>query len=88
MIQSEQEFSITDIYLRIARILACCHLNRIDEAKHYLLDAVKICLPHGFITPFVESAAEFGGLLDQCLQREFPAYRDDITKQWQRIIGV
>jgi len=82
--ESEQGISLTDIYLRVARALACCHLNHADEAKKYLLDAVKICLPHGFITPFVEPASEFGGLLWECLAPEFPAYYGDITKRWRR----
>ena len=82
--ESEQGISHSDIYLRVVCVLACCHLNRTDEAKKYLLDAAQICLPHGFITPFVESAAEFGGLLWECLAPKFPAYHLDITKRWRR----
>jgi len=80
----EEGISYPSIYLRVSCAAACCALNEVGEARRYLLDALRLSLPHGFITPFAESAAAFGGLLEQCLREEFPEYYDVITKQWQR----
>jgi len=72
------------IYFRAACAAACCGLERMDEAERYLRDALNIALPHGFITPFAETVTAYGGLLEQLLEREYPAYYDAITKQWKR----
>ena len=74
--------SVSDIYLRLACAIACCGLNRTDEARRYLIEALNIYLPHGFITPFAESAQAFNGLLEQILERDFPSYYETVTRQW------
>jgi len=79
----KQEFTFHDIYFRIVCAIACCALDRTDEADFWLSDALKIALPHGFITPFAESVPHFGGLLQKLLEQEYPAYVDAITKQWE-----
>ena len=73
-----------DIYLRIACALACCAMDRIQEATDYLVGALQISLPHGFITPFAESASAFGGLLEKCIKDQFPEYTFDIAGRWKR----
>jgi excisionase family DNA binding protein len=70
------------LYFRAACAMAWCGLGDLDEAKRRLLDALRIAMPHGFITPFAESATVFGGLLEQCLKQEFPEYCDIATEQW------
>jgi len=79
-----QGFTTTDIYLRVTCAVACYCLGRDDEARRWLLEAMRICLPHGFITPFAEVVAALGGLTEQCLELEFPACRDAVLGQWER----
>ena len=72
------------IYFCTTCAAACCGLKHMDEAERYLRDALNIALPHGFITPFAETVTAYGGLLEQLLEREYPAYYDAVTKQWKR----
>ena len=81
---SGREVLFSGIYFRVLCAIACYYLKRIGEAKRYLLEAMEIALPYGFITPFAKSAATFGGLLEQCLERNFPARYDDVIGQWKR----
>ncbi len=81
---SRSGINFHDIYFRIVCVAACCALGCMDEAKLRLLDALEIALPHGFITPFAESATTFGGLLGQCLNQEYPQYYNAIIEQWNR----
>lgn len=73
-----------EIYLRTVCAIACCAMRRTDEARRWLSDSLRIALPLGFITPFAESATAFGGLLEQCLEQEFPEYYDAVTSLWER----
>ncbi|WP_242848956.1 hypothetical protein [Syntrophomonas palmitatica] len=79
-----QGFTTTDIYLRVSCAVACHCLGRDDEARRWLLEAMRLALPHGFITPFAELVTALGGLIEQCLEREFPSCRDAILGQWER----
>lgn len=81
---SEDTVTMTDIYLRVTCAAACQGLGRADEAKHRLLDAMRMSLSHGFITPFAELVTALGGLVEQCLEQEFPAYYDAVLGQWER----
>lgn len=78
---SIQGTSMSDAYLRLLGAVACLALDRADEAKRYLLDAMNICLPHGFITPFAELLPYLGGLMEQCMGRAYPEYRDAVVRQ-------
>ena len=79
----QEEITFLGIYLRLSCAVACCAMGQMSEAEHYLMEVLHTCLSHGFITPFAESVTAFGGLLEKCLKRDFPAYRDMITQQWQ-----
>lgn len=79
----ERGMTFHALYFRLICAAAGYALERADEAKHWLLDAMNIALPHGFITPFAESALAFGGLLEQCLEQYFPAYYQAVTEQWK-----
>lgn len=79
-----QGFTTTDIYLRMTCAVACHCLGRGDEARHWLLKAMELALPHSFITPFAEAVTALGGLMEQCLEREYPAVRDAVLTQWKR----
>ena len=73
-----------DIYLRVMCSIACHSLGHADEAKRWLLEAMRIALPHGFITPFAEIVTSLGGLMEQCLEQAFPDSYDAVIGQWKR----
>ncbi|MGE5613441.1 MAG: helix-turn-helix transcriptional regulator [Bacillota bacterium] len=77
-------FTLIDLYLRVTCAIACFCLGHDDEARRWLLEAMRLALPHGFITPFAETVTSLGGLTEQCLEREFPAYRKAVLGQWDR----
>lgn len=76
--------TVPDIYLRVSCAIACHSLGRTEDARRYLLGAMRISLPHGFITPFAESLTALGGLAEQCLEQEFPAHYGTVVGQWKR----
>lgn len=78
--------SLTGIYLRVIAALSCHVLGRGEEVKQLLSEAMCMALPHGFVTPFAEALSDFGGLVEQYLEREFPEYRDAIVGQWSRTV--
>ena len=80
---SGQEFSFAGIYLFLSCAMACYGSGHMSEAEKYLTEALRICLPHGFITPFAESVTAFGGLLEKCVAKDFPEYSDVIARQWR-----
>lgn len=81
------EVSFSAIYLRIICAIAYAGLGRQDEAKPYLQEALRIALPHGFITPFAESMTAFGNLLEQCLDKEYAKYLSIAVNQWQHVFS-
>lgn len=80
---SEQGITFSDIYLRVTCAVACHQLDRDDTAKRWLLEAMRMYLPHGFITPFAEVITQLGGLAERCLEQEFPDYYDAVIEQWK-----
>lgn len=79
----ERGIMFPEIYLRVVCALACHCLGREDEARRWLLEAMGIALPHAFITPFAELVADFGGLVEQCLEEAFPDHHDAVIGQWK-----
>ena len=77
-------FYFFEIYFPLVCAMAYCSLGREEEARSLLSDVMKRALPHGFITPFAESMTSFGGLLEQCLEHEFPEYHDAAINQWKQ----
>lgn len=82
--EPEHGNSQTGLYLRLCCAMACHALGQEEEARRHLLTAMGIALPHGFITPFAEIVAALGGLVEQCLEREYPACTDAVLGQWKR----
>lgn len=80
----QQGITLPNIYLRVTCAAAHHELGHADEAKRYLLGAMRIALPHGFITPFAEIVTSFGGLIELCLEQAFPAYYNAVIGQWER----
>ena len=81
---SPQGTSFLGTYYRMMCAAACYALSRTEDAKRWLLSAMRISLPHGFITPFAEMIPLFGGMLERSLEQEFPAQYSAVMKQWQR----
>ncbi len=81
---SGEGMTLPDIYLRVTCALACYSLGRAEAARRWLLEAMSLALPHGFLTPFVEVVTAFGGLIEQCLEQDFPVWRDAILEQWKQ----
>lgn len=82
----EEGITLTGVYLRVVCALACHNLDREEEARQRLSEAMRIALPHGFVTPFAEMVSDLGGLVEQCLEREFPEYRDVVVVQWSQTV--
>lgn len=80
----EGGITVTGIYLRVTCAVACHGLGRKEKARRWLLEAMEIALPHSFVTPFAETVTALGGLVEQCLQEEFPAYYRTVMDQWER----
>lgn len=81
---SAQGITFPDIYLRLTCAVACHCLGRGEDARRWLLDAMDIALPHGFITPFAELVTALGVLMEQCLEQAYPEYRNAVIGQWKR----
>lgn len=78
-----QDVGIHGIYLRLVCAMACFPLGREDEVKSWLLEAMNLALPHGFITPFAESSAAYGVIMEQLLEQEYPAHIEAIHVGWK-----
>lgn len=83
--EAKQGITYADIYLRVVCAFSNYALERPEEAKHFLMDAMKIALPYGFTTPFAEMISAFGGMMEQLLEREYPACYDAVIGQWERV---
>ncbi len=81
---AEEGFAYHDIYMRLMCAVAYRYLGRDEQAKRWLLDVMDLAVPHGFITPFAELVTPLGGLVEECLGRKYPAYRDIVVGQWKR----
>jgi DNA-binding CsgD family transcriptional regulator len=79
----EHKFTFEETYLLILCAVACYDLGREGDAENYLLTAMRMNLPHGFISPFAELAATLGTLPSRCLEREFPEHYEIVTGQWK-----
>ncbi len=82
--EPEHGISQTGLYLRLCCAMACHALEQGEQARSWLLEAMHLALPHGFITPFAEIVTALGGLMEECLRREYPACADAILGQWKR----
>lgn len=78
-----QGTTMVNLYLRVTCAIACHGLGRKKESKDWLLSAMRLALPNGFITVIAEPVAILGGLVEQCLKQEFPGYYDVVIKQWE-----
>jgi len=82
----EQGITFPGIYLRLSCAAACHALKQPEACKRHLLEAMRICLPHGFISPFAESITDCGGLVEECLLQAYPERYDAVITLWERTI--
>ena len=78
--EREDTFTILDIYLRMLCATACYELDRVDECDDHLLEAVKIALPNGLVTPFVQSWMTTGCEIEHLLEQRYPQWRDPVER--------
>jgi DNA-binding CsgD family transcriptional regulator len=79
-----QGFTLPDLYLRVVCAMACHALDREEEGRSYLLEAMNLALPRGFTTPFAEVITALGGLMEQCLERAHPGCYRTVIGQWKQ----
>lgn len=79
--EPKSEITFIGIYLRLCCVCAYHALNQEDKAKTILLEAMRIGLPNGFITPFAENLTSLGGLMEKCLSQEFPNHSEAVVGQ-------
>ncbi len=84
MTVSDQGFRMHELYLRVCCAIACCCLERTIEAEAHLRTLMETCLPHGFLSPLVETAALMDGMTERMLEKLYPQYRQPMLSQWQR----
>ena len=77
--EPNQGISYMNIFLRILCAAACYSLGRIDDAKDYLIDVMRDCLPHGFITILALHVPLFGGLIEQIIESNYPGHYKAVT---------
>jgi DNA-binding CsgD family transcriptional regulator len=78
--------SYHDCIFRLMCAVASVGLGRTEEAKSYLLEVMAGALPHGQITFFTEISSLLGGLLERCLEQEYPEYADAVMRQSERTV--
>lgn len=75
--------TVRDIYLLLMCAVACAGLGEKDRARDYLLEALALGMPYGFITPFAENVATLNGLVEECVKQQYPYAYDALIAQWQ-----
>lgn len=77
--------TVMEIYLLLMCAAACVGLGQKNRARIYLLEALALGMPHGFISPFVENIANLNGLVEECVKQWYPHFYDALLVQWQYI---
>ena len=84
---SPREISFPGSYLRMMCAIACFELERHNEAEFWLSDAMKLNLPHGFVTCFAELIPLLGGMTERILEREYPLYYRVVIDHQKRLFA-
>lgn len=77
-------FTWIDIYNLILCAQASFDLGDRTKAQEYLLSAMKLGLPIGFIAPFADYLGTLGGLVENCLDTYFPEQKEPIIELWSQ----
>lgn len=77
-------FTWLDVYNLVLCAQACFDLGDKEQAKEYLLCAMKLGIPAGFIAPFADYLGTLGGLAETCLEAYYPHYKTPVIELWSR----
>lgn len=75
----------TEINLKIVCAIALNELGRRDEAEQYLLSIIDFCLNNELFMPLTVNLPMAGGLIEQLLERAYPAFYDAVLEQAKRV---
>lgn len=75
-------FTWLDVYNLTLCAQAYFDLGDKERSKEYLLLAMKLGLPAGFIAPFADYLGTLGGLVEACLEEYYPNEKAPIIKLW------
>lgn len=81
---SQGKGTVMHIQLLLMCASACVGLGEKERAREYLLEALALGMPYGFITPFAENVANLGGLVEECVKQQYPNAYDAVLAQWQK----
>lgn len=79
---NSNSFTWLDLSFRLLCAFGAYSIGHLDYAKRYLLEALNIGMPCGFIAPFADYLGKFGGLLGQYIEQYYPQYSQPIVKLW------
>lgn len=78
-------YIIFEIYIFLLCALGHIGLNETDEARRYIIRAMEFAFPSGFIMPFVEFLAPCEGLVEQCLDQQYPEMKEIVLNKWTEV---
>ncbi len=76
--------TMMEIYLLLMCAAACVGLGDKLRAREYLLEALALGMPHGFLTPFAENIANLSGLVEECVRQHYPWAYAGLIDQWEK----
>lgn len=77
-------FTWLDLNFLLLAATASYGLGDETQAKKYLLQALDLGLPCGFVMPFADTIGSFGGLLERLIAQRYPEYLESVTGLWSR----
>ena len=85
MMVRKDSYNLLEIYLMLLCAVGYIGLDDPETAKRYISRALHAAMPDGIIMPVVESLAVGGGLIEECLDQEFPEMKDRILNKWDEV---
>lgn len=77
-------FSWLDLDNLVLCAVSSYGLGDMAEARRFLLAAMELGLPYGFIAPFADTLGVLGGLMEECLHAcRYSGYLKPISAQWE-----
>jgi DNA-binding NarL/FixJ family response regulator len=80
-------FTVAELYLRIMRVNALMTLDKRDQAREQLVQALEEAVPYGLFSPFSEHLATMRGLLEEVARKRFPEAHKQILKGWKEVFS-
>ena len=84
LIESRTTFTWQDVSLWLLAASACFAMGDMEPARRYLLTAMQLGLPCGFLMPFADNLGDFGGMMEELLAEHYPDCREPILRLWER----